>query len=262
MFDVARFQRRRKGRFGRDLYYFEEQESTNLTAQELARDGAAEGTLVLADRQTGGKGRKGNAWFSPAEVNLYFSLILRPDISRVHHLPFLAALSVAAALQLLGLEVDLKWPNDVLLGERKVGGILIDTSTEQGKLIFAVLGCGINANTVVFPSELERSATSVLLARGEEVSREGLLASFLLEFERVYEKIDETSWASVCAELEKHSSYLRGCSVEVRQEGRVIEGTTCGLDNYGGLIIQTAGGRETVYAGEVQTCRRKQQATS
>lgn len=261
MFDTADFQRRRRGKFGRELYYFEELESTNTQAADLARTGALEGTVVLANCQTGGKGRKGNTWFSPPDVNIYASIVLRPGKENLRCIPFVTGLAVVRMLAAAGMAAELKWPNDVLVGGRKIAGILVETSGSENRLEFAVSGCGINVNVTRFPAELVSSATSVALhssGTSAPPAREVLLASFLLEFELLYEKIEATPWADLCAELEKHSSYLRGCQVQVLQEDRVIEGETSGLDAFGGLIIQTpGGGPQTVYAGEVQLCRKR-----
>lgn len=257
MFLVSDFESRRRGRFGNPLYYFEQLESTNETADQLAREGCPEGTVVLANEQTRGKGRKGNAWFSPADRNLYFSLVLRTAAASLKYLPYMACLSVQRALARSGVNADLKWPNDVVVRDRKLCGILIQTSMEDQKLQFAVTGCGINVNVMEFPEELRGAATSVALETGSVQPREALLASVLLEFERLYEKIDETAWEEFSAGLERSSTYLRGCQVKIMQDGEALEGTTAGLDGYGGLKIMTASGERTVYAGEVVSCRKK-----
>jgi BirA family biotin operon repressor/biotin-[acetyl-CoA-carboxylase] ligase len=256
MFDVVEFQKLRKGSFGKDLYYFETLDSTNVTAGELAQQNVAEGTVVLANEQTGGKGRMDRSWFSPADLNLYFSLILRPASSRLHYIPFLAALSVHDTLQTLGVDADVKWPNDVLVGGKKLAGILMRTSTEQNALRYAILGIGINVNIPEFPPDLARTATSIALEMGGRVGRESVLASVLLEFERPYQTINDLEWTDLCSELERSSSYLRGCPVQVKEHDRFLEGRTAGLDKFGGLILETADGEKIVYAGDVESCRK------
>lgn len=258
VFSVTDFESRRRGRFGAPLYYFEQLESTNITAEQLAREGCREGVVVLANGQTGGKGRKGNAWFSPAGLNLYFSLVLRPESSSLRYLPYVACLAVVRALSRYGVAADFKWPNDVVSGDRKLCGILIQTAMEEQRLQFAVVGCGINVNVLEFPGDLRGLATSVALEAGGEQPREALLASVLLEFERLYEKINAVDWEEFSAALERVSTYLRGCAVRVVENGETVEGTTCGLDSFGGLKILTPGGERTVYAGEVVSCRKKQ----
>jgi len=131
VFDVQDFEKRRRRNFGKPLYYFETVRSTNSLAEELAREGASEGTLVIANEQTEGKGRKANSWYSPPDCNLYFSLILRPDATRLTYVPFLAGLAVVHAAKSHGLSADLKWPNDVLINEKKVCGILVQTVSDE-----------------------------------------------------------------------------------------------------------------------------------
>lgn len=257
MFDVVDFQRRRRGKLGEELYCFERLESTNLTAEKLARNGIAEGTLVIAGTQTAGRGRKGRVWHSPPGVNLYCSLILRPRAQDLVYLPFLAGLAVVRSLKSFGLETDLKWPNDVLVNGKKICGVLIHTSMEENVLRFAVIGCGININETAFPAELETVATSILLETGASVSREAVLASFLLEFEKMYETVHDLDWRDFCRLLEQHSTMLRGCAVQIDQKDTIIEGTTQGLDAYGGLIVETKTGPRAVYAGEITACRKK-----
>lgn len=257
MFNVTDFERRRKGEFGKTLYYFEELESTNILALELAKENCPEGTVILANSQTAGKGRKGNFWFSPADTNLYFTIVLKPDRSRLHYIPFCSGLAVARALEIAGITADLKWPNDVLVNGRKIAGTLIETSIEQGNLQYAIVGCGINVNTREFPEEWRRVATSVFLERQKPLLREAFLASVLFELERLYGRIEEISWQELISEVEKHSSYFRDCEVKVKLQDEIVEGLSGGLDEFGGLIVNTAGGRKVVYAGEVLECRKK-----
>ncbi len=257
MFDVVDFQKRRRGKLGEELYYFERLESTNVTAERLSRNGAGEGTLIIADEQTAGRGRKSNAWHSPPGVNLYFTLILRPQTTDLPYLPFVAGLAVLHSLKSFGLEADLKWPNDVLVNGKKICGVLIQTSLEENILRFAVIGCGINVNETGFPAELQDVATSVATETGRSVSREIVLASFLTEFEQAYETARELGWNEFCRLLEQHSTMLRGCAVQIDQNDTIIEGTTQGLDAYGGLVVQTKDGPSVVYAGEITACRKK-----
>ena len=258
MFDVAGFQKKRGGRFGQPLHYFEQLESTNTTADLLARQGCPEGTLVLANEQIAGKGRKGNAWFSPADLNLYLSLVLRPaDSGSLRFLAFMISLALQRSLNVIGIHSELKWPNDVLVSGRKIAGILIQTAMEEGRLQFAVVGCGVNVNVRSFPEEISETATSVAIEASREVSREDLLVSLLLEFERLYEKIDSAEWDEFASTVEQSSTFFRGCPVRILQEHDSFEGTTAGLDSFGGLRVQTSSGERIVYAGEVISCRKK-----
>ena len=256
MFNIEDFQKRRRGRFGKNFHYLPQVDSTNRVAEELARSGVEEGALVLTDEQTAGKGRKGNAWYSPPEENLYFTLLLRPFEKRLHHLPFLAGLAIARMLSGFSIDADLKWPNDVLADGKKISGMLIQTSIEQNHLQFAVLGCGLNVNTRCFPAQLAERATSIRILKGAPVPREQVLASLLLEFEELYGRIQEMSWSDLCREVENSSSIIRNCEVLVQENGKTFRGTTCGLDPFGGLIVETVEGRRAFYAGEVQSCRK------
>lgn len=256
MFDADNFLRLRKGNFGGEFYCFDRLESTNQTALTLAERGSPEGTVVLANEQTKGRGRKGSHWYSPRDVNLYFSILLYPDLSRLQYLPFAAGLSVVRALETIGLKSDLKWPNDILVRGKKVSGVMIETSIEQSRLQHAVVGCGVNVNDRMLPTELQESATSIALEKGSAISREALLASILLEFETLYEKIDGMTWAEFSLEVEKHSTYLNGSHVRILQDGEAFEGVTSGLDAYGGLILTSPSERRVFYAGEVQSCRK------
>lgn len=256
MFQTEEFFNIQKGSFANEFYSFEKLESTNGTAALLARKRCPEGTIVLANEQTKGRGRKGAGWYSPPSTNLYFSVVLYPDISRLQYLPFAAGLAVVRALDQLGLQPELKWPNDILVRDKKVSGIMMESSLESNSVQHVILGCGINVNIQNFPSELVTSATSVVVETGVLTSRESLLASFLIEFETLYEKIKEISWDEFSLEIERRSSYIQGCPVRIVLDGETWEGFTAGLDSYGGLVLKTASGNRIFYAGEVQSCRK------
>ena len=257
MFDLAAFQNKRTGQFGSAFYYFEELDSTNSLAVELASRSCAEGTIILANHQSRGKGRSGARWYSPPDTNLYFSLVLRPSAALLKFLPYMTALSLIRAIGTWGIHADMKWPNDVLIHEKKVAGILIETSQEENQLKFAVIGTGVNVNENDFPPELKDSSTSLRMERNESISRESFLAIFLDVLEERYRQIQDRNWEEFCQELEAHSSYLRGCDITIRHNEDVIEGRSEGLDNYGGLILSTASGQRVFYSGEVKRCRKK-----
>lgn len=257
MFDNEKFQQIRRGTFGQQFFYFQEIHSTNAIAVEKARERVEEGSIVFADSQSEGRGRGNHKWFSPADVNLYFTAILYPDNSRLHYLPFLAGLAISRALGQLQIESDLKWPNDVLVQGKKIAGILIQTSMEENYLQFAILGIGMNVNVKNFPPDLSQNSISAFQALGRELDREELLALVLFELEQLYEKIDKYTWDELTRMFSDRSSYIQGCDVEVEQQGRIITGTTSGLDSMGGLILQTSQGKEIVYAGEISSCRKK-----
>src|SRR5262245_50206615 len=146
-FDVANFQHQRMSSFGSEFYYYGEIDSTNRIAEKLSQQSFNEGIAVVADSQTQGRGRGNNHWFSPAGENLYCTLLLRPEAYYLQRIPFIAGLAIAEALRELGLQIDLKWPNDLLAGNRKIGGILVQSAMEAGVMKYAVIDFGINVNT-------------------------------------------------------------------------------------------------------------------
>jgi BirA family transcriptional regulator, biotin operon repressor / biotin---[acetyl-CoA-carboxylase] ligase len=255
MFDVQRFQQLRESAFGENLLFLRTTESTNLIAIEQAKQCVMEGTVVLADCQTQGRGRGAHSWFSPDGLNLYLSIVLYPKQDRLHYLPFFASISLAQTLEHWQIECDLKWPNDVLHDEKKMAGILIQTASEENQIQFAVVGLGVNLNIEEFPAELNRIAVSAFQVVGSKIDREAFLAAFLSNFERIYR--GNLSWDELVALLANRSSYLYDCEVEVNLGEHAIRGTTDGLESSGGLIVKTSSGREIVHAGEVSSCRKK-----
>jgi BirA family biotin operon repressor/biotin-[acetyl-CoA-carboxylase] ligase len=257
MFDVRKFHEFRQGDFGKRLIYFDEIDSTNRLGSDLARVGATEGTVILADAQTQGRGRNTHTWYSPGGVNLYFTLVLFPPAERLHYLPYVAGLSIAQAIDHLGIDCDLKWPNDILINGKKTGGVLIQTSIEENRLQFALVGIGINVNTGTFPEELQSIAISLAQAVGREIDRERFFAQVLFEFEQLYGRIASMSWEELTDLFGRRSSMLLGCPVQIEQQGEIKSGVTAGLDSMGGLILQTPAGKEVFYAGEIVSCRKK-----
>jgi BirA family biotin operon repressor/biotin-[acetyl-CoA-carboxylase] ligase len=256
-FNVAEFQHMRRSSFGSELYYYNEIDSTNHVAENFAQQSFRQGITVVADSQTAGRGRSTNQWFSPLGENIYCSLLLKPDVFFLHRIPFVAGLAVAKTLAALGLKIDLKWPNDLLIDDRKIGGILVQSAMEGGTLKYAVVGFGINVNTTSFPAHLKESATSIANELGELSDRESILAGILMHFEKLYLEITEVSWEDFSKEIEKKSSFVRNCEVRIENHEGLTEGITAGLDSYGGLIVNTADGARVFYSGEVQACRKK-----
>jgi BirA family biotin operon repressor/biotin-[acetyl-CoA-carboxylase] ligase len=211
----------RTQRLGRTLRLFDEVDSTNLVATEMAQRGADHGTVVVAERQTAGKGRLGRSWFSPAGEGLYCSILLRSEYSRslpdrLTWIPLISAMATARAIdQTTGLAVRLKWPNDVLLGERKVGGLLCESggrasgpSHAVGHPGYVIVGIGLNVNIEIFPEDLRDVATSLAIAAGCPVDRTRLLTALLNELEMTIESLSTASdldlvrsYTAVCATL-------------------------------------------------------------
>jgi BirA family biotin operon repressor/biotin-[acetyl-CoA-carboxylase] ligase len=255
MFNLKRFEENRRGRFGAPFLFFETIASTNAIAVEKAREKIAEGTVIFADCQTSGRGRGNHSWFSPSGVNIYASMILYPSEERLHHLPFLTAVALSQTLEQWGIKCDLKWPNDILYREKKLGGILIQTSTEESRLQFAVVGVGVNLNVESFPPDLQQIAVSGFQVIGRKIDREAFLAAFLWNLEQMYR--EGHSWDQLAVLFADRSSYVRDCEVDVDLGDRHIKGRSAGLDRTGGLILQTLTGYETIHAGEIFSCRKK-----
>ena len=229
---------------GRPLHFFDSIDSTNSWAAGLARGGAAEGTVVIADAQTGGKGRLGRRWVSPPGVNLYLSVILRPrkPASAAPQLSLLAAVAVAEAIvHQTRLVPAIKWPNDVLVSGKKVCGILTEMQAQGPRLRSVVVGIGVNINAPLtsFPEELQDKASSLSLLRGEPLDRAALTVSLLTHLEKLYVLWLEKGFPLVGAAWEGHAPELLGKSIRVTTPEGIISGKACGLDRDGALLVET-----------------------
>jgi BirA family biotin operon repressor/biotin-[acetyl-CoA-carboxylase] ligase len=238
---------------------FDSLPSTNTELARLASEGADEGLSILADEQTAGRGRLQRAWSSPKGAGLYFSLLLRPKISqdRWPLITFMAALAVGDALrEAAGVETDIKWPNDLLSGERKICGILAEAiDTPNGRAV--VLGIGINLTQAAFPSELANVATSVSEATGRPPEREAILAALLAALSRWYSLLNEPAGREkIIATWSSRSSYASGRLVSVSNGDELWQGTTSGLEQDGALRLRTESGEvRLVRAGDGYSVR-------
>lgn len=240
---------------GCDVLYFPETDSTNSRAKRLGDEGAVHGTLVAADRQTGGKGRRGRRWESPAGSSIYMSILLRPDIppDQAPMLTLVMAQSTAEAIRIrTGEEALIKWPNDIVINGKKVCGILTEMSTEIQWINHVVIGVGINVNTEYFPEELTETATSIYLESGGKQQRSGLIAEVLKQFERYYAMFLETGNLSAMQEEYNRLLVNRDREVKVLEPGNEYNGYAIGINETGELLIRTEDGQiREVYAGEV-----------
>jgi len=236
---------------GRRLIYLTSTVSTQDIARREAEEGAAAGTVVLAEEQTAGRGRFGRTWVSPAGTNLYFTLILQPPLSRLRSLSIVAPLAVARAVRAVsGLDARIKWPNDVLLGGRKFAGVLIETEVAGDAVRYALIGIGVNVNfDVIAAPDIAAIATSLKQEAGQDLPREELLARLLNEFERLYE--DSASGANVLDEWKARLETL-GRPVSVSFRDQAYEGVAEDVDRDGSLLLRLADGSlVTLEAGEV-----------
>jgi BirA family biotin operon repressor/biotin-[acetyl-CoA-carboxylase] ligase len=242
---------------GRDVIYFSETDSTNIRAHDLARAGASEGTVVVADRQSAGKGRLGRRWESPSGVNLYASVVLRPTIPPRHaaQLTFLSAAAVARCVhEISGLRPTVKWPNDVLLGGRKVAGLLNELDAETERIHYLILGIGVNLNMRAdqFPADLRYPATSLAIEMGRTVERPAFARLLFEHLDRLYREYRVRGFAPV---LEAWQAFfdLVGRPVEVDCLEYRLTGQVLGLDADGALVLRLADGKEQrVLSGDVR----------
>ncbi|MFY9912904.1 MAG: biotin--[acetyl-CoA-carboxylase] ligase [Candidatus Sulfotelmatobacter sp.] len=244
--------------FADHIHHFYKIGSTNTVAMSAAAEGAAEGSVFLAEEQTAGRGRGAHSWKSARSAGIYCSVVLRPMLAPSDVLVFAlsAGLAVRGAIEQLNtrIAIDLKWPNDVLLGGKKVCGILTEMNAEATRVRHIVVGIGINVNQMNFPKELEGEATSLRLATGSEWSRVELTAALLKSLDREYCLLTQQKDArlSILRRFAEQSSWVRGKQVRIQENGSTISGVTDGLDDRGFLLVRTQQGLQTVLSGTVR----------
>src|SRR5882762_6088067 len=252
-------QRLKGSLFGKRIYHFFKVDSTNRVALELGHAAEPEGAVVLAEEQTAGRGRAGRNWHSERAAGIYVTLLLRPKLAPVQAplLTMMAGLSAHSAVQAVtGLAVDLKWPNDLLIRGKKVGGILTEMHAEPNQVRFVIVGIGLNVNQEKFFGELAGIATSLRAETGKPQSRMELLVRLLREFESDYNRFLREGVASVVARFESVSSYAKGKRVRVTNGTESYAGTTAGLGPEGLLQVEREDGRVTaVISGDVTEAR-------
>lgn len=232
--------------------------STNTEAANQARVGAAEGVCVVADRQTAGRGRHGREWVSTEGSGLYFSIVLRPKIE-MRLLPLITLMTGVAVhdtLKEFGLKPDIKWVNDILIGEDKISGILAETvETPMG--VAVIVGIGINLTSSNFPEELATTATSIEMETGNSVTPDELAERLTHYLSYFYDILNgENGSSEIVHHWRQRSTYFSGKRVRVTLEGTTIEGTTDGLEENGALRVKTVDGSVTiVQAGDVERLR-------
>ncbi|MDO4490662.1 MAG: biotin--[acetyl-CoA-carboxylase] ligase [Lachnospiraceae bacterium] len=236
------------------LFWAESIDSTNDWAKREAAKGAEDGSVYLADHQSAGKGRRGRVWKSPEGTSVSMSLLLRPDIpaERISMLTLIMGLSAAQGMKAAtGLEVGIKWPNDVVIRGKKLCGILTET---DAKVEHVIIGIGINCNMEAFPPEIAEIATSLKLELGEGVSREAVTAEVLKAFYRNYRLFRESCTIAGTLKTEYEELLVnRGQQVRVLDPKGEYEGLSLGINELGELLVQRMdnGETEAVYAGEV-----------
>lgn len=233
---------------GCEIIYFEETDSTNRQARMLAADGAKHGTLVIADTQTAGRGRRGRGWISPAGEGIFMSLIVRPQVhpSQVAKMSLTLALAVGKAIEReTGLDARIKWPNDIVIGGRKVCGLLLEMDASAEKVNSITAGVGINVHQTAFDEEIAHTASSLDLLAGRRVSRSAIVRAFLEEFERASSLADEAMMDAYRAR-----SATIGQRVQVIGLSGTYTGTATGITQSGTLLVELETGevREVIAA--------------
>jgi BirA family biotin operon repressor/biotin-[acetyl-CoA-carboxylase] ligase len=230
--------------------------STNVLALEAGTAGATEGTVFLAEEQTSGRGRGGHSWHSARADGIYCSVLLRPNLppTQVLLLSLAAGLAVrSAVLEVSGLEADLKWPNDLLLGNKKFCGILTEMHSEATRVRHAVVGVGLNVNQKSFPQEIRDQATSLYLESRTTCSRVELVGALLKSLDREYRALMTGPEAreSILHRFQEDSSWTNGCAVRI-EDDESFSGITEGLDLQGFLQVRTTQGLRTIVSGTVR----------
>ena len=238
---------------GKTVHFARETDSTNLWIKRLAKEGAPEGTLALAEFQSAGRGRLGRSWEVPEGTSVMMSILLRPKFEPQYAptLTLVMGMAVAKAVKSLGFDVSIKWPNDVVVSHKKICGILTEMGVRDGKIDYAVIGVGINVNIKEFPEEMADKATSLYLESGKEFDRSQIPGLVMEAFEKYYEKFAAT--CDLSGLKEEYESILANYNQPVRVLAKEpYEGVARGITDGGELLVEkTDGTIATVSAGEV-----------
>ena len=238
----------------RDIVYFTETDSTNTRAKDLAVRGAPEGTLVICEKQTKGRGRKGRSWFSPSQGGIYTSLILKPSISpsEAPKITLLTAVVVAETLRsLTGLSAIIKWPNDILINGKKIAGILTEMSTEMDSIDHIVVGLGLNVNTPDFPDDIREKATSLFIETGKYFPRVRFIQEYLKWYEEYYEIFKRTGFEPVIKRWKELTNMI-GQQITVEMVSKKYSGKVQDIDKDGVLILKDNNGKcHRIFSGDV-----------
>ncbi|RNA69170.1 biotin--[acetyl-CoA-carboxylase] ligase [Alteribacter keqinensis] len=237
------------------VHHYPSIHSTQETAHQLASENAPEGTLILADEQTKGKGRLGRQWHSPRETGIWMSLILRPDIEvkRAPQLTLLTAVAVVRGIKnAVGIDPEIKWPNDVLFEGKKVAGILTEMQAEPDKVHAIIVGLGLNVNQSQFPAPLDTIATSLRIESGKSVNRTDVLSSILIEWDWLYRTFLKEGFAAVKPLWEAHALTM-GKRITARTPKETLTGIATGIDDSGVLLLrQDDGTLRHIYSADIE----------
>nr|MBN2276529.1 biotin--[acetyl-CoA-carboxylase] ligase [candidate division Zixibacteria bacterium] len=240
---------------GRKVYAYRSVQSTNTIAAQLVNSSAPEGTVVIAEHQTRGRGRLGRSWHSPEKVGIYCSIILKPRLhpTLAPGISLIAAIAVADTIASFdNLKVRIKWPNDVLIDGKKTAGILTELSAELDRIKFAVVGIGVNVNHKAgdFPEDIRDSATSISIELKKEINRIDFVQRLLYNFEKQYIKFKKYGLEKSRKQILAYSSLIKQ-NIKLRVGRKTVSGQVLDIDEIGRLVIETENGIERFMAGEV-----------
>lgn len=243
-------------KIGHRIMHYDSIESTNTKAKELASNGLEEGVVIISEEQIGGRGRLGRSWTSPKGKGIWMSVILRPDISPTEaaKMTQIAAAAVCKSIRQMGIESYIKWPNDIIVNNKKVCGILTEISAELNRVNYLVIGIGINANIdeEEFPMEIRDKATSLKSAFKKEINRKDLTARVLSNFEELYLELINSNSIEKSIGICKETSILLGKEIRIIYRDREELGVAIDLTNQGELLVKKKNGEiEKIISGEV-----------
>lgn len=239
---------------GKEIFYYDVTDSTNIQAKRLAEEGMPHGTLVVAGRQEAGRGRRGRSWESPADGGIFMTLLLRPKFApqKASMLTIVAAMAVASAIRkTLELPAEIKWPNDIVLNKKKICGILTELSTEIDAINHVVVGIGINVANQKFDKDAAPAATSIVLESGKQVHRACLIAAVMEQFEAYYDKFCKRGDLSdIQGEYNQYLANMDRQS-KILDPQEPFSGVARGINEKGELLVETEEGMRAVSSGEV-----------
>ncbi len=237
------------------VFYYASVASTNDTAARLAERGAADGTAVVGELQTAGRGRLGRSWYSPPGAGLYVSVVFRPTASAALLPPMItlaAGVALADAVRVCThLPVEIKWPNDLVIGRRKLAGILTEAPGAE-RLAYAIVGFGINLRPAAYPPDIGDRATSIESELGRPIERGPLLAECLASLAAWHDALRAGRGASILERWRALAPSCQGTTVEWTARHGTATGVTSGIDEDGALLVRTSGGTERIIAGEIR----------
>lgn len=237
------------------IEYYNEIDSTNIRCKILAEQGAEDGILVVADQQTAGKGRRGRKWDSPKGCGIFMSLMLKPDIAPVNAsmLTLVTAMALVKGIkEATGLETKIKWPNDIILNQKKLCGILTEMSSELDYINHVVIGIGVNVNMTSFPNEIAQVATSIAIEQGHPVKRSAIIARTMEAFEEYYERFLKKQNLEDLMEEYNELLIHKDCEIRVLGAREEYVAKAIGIDKSGELLVELEDGtKKKIRSGEI-----------